>query len=85
MSALVEDENFGHRNVHLRGWQRADLSDGEEAMMAERRETPFVVEAMAADLSGPKAGLTPAVAFDTRIHICRLAFCSFILPSSPSS
>ncbi len=35
-------ENFGHRNVHLRGWQRADLSDGEEAMMAERRETPFV-------------------------------------------
>lgn len=25
----------------LRGWQRADLNNGEEAMMAERRETPF--------------------------------------------
>lgn len=25
----------------LRGWKRADLSNGEEAMMAERKETPF--------------------------------------------
>lgn len=41
MSALVVDEEVRRRNVPLRGWQRADLSSGEEAMMAERRETPF--------------------------------------------
>jgi hypothetical protein len=40
MSALVVDEEVRRRNVPLRGWQRADLSNGEEAMVAERRETP---------------------------------------------
>ncbi len=41
MSASVE--KIERRNVHLRGWQRADLSNG-EAMIAERKETPFADE-----------------------------------------
>jgi hypothetical protein len=41
MSALIIDGGVQRRNLPLRGWQRADLSNGEEAMMAERRETPF--------------------------------------------
>jgi hypothetical protein len=46
MLALVVYGEVRRRNVPLRGWQRADLSNGEEAMMAERRETPFAVEPM---------------------------------------
>jgi hypothetical protein len=32
MSALVVDGEIRRRNVPLRGWQRADLNNGEEAM-----------------------------------------------------
>ena len=42
MLGLVVEGKVRRMNVPLRGWQRADLSNGEEAMMAERREeTPF--------------------------------------------
>ena len=54
MLALVVDGETGRRNVPLRGWQRADLSNGEEAMMAERRETPFCSRSDESRWSGPK-------------------------------
>lgn len=45
------------RNVHLRGWQRAGLSNGEGDMIAERQDTPLAGEAKGPDGSGPKAAL----------------------------
>ena len=44
------------RNVPLRGWQRADLSNGEEAMIAERKGNSVLQWKRSADGSGPKAG-----------------------------
>ena len=64
MSALVVDGEVQRRNVPLRGWQRADLSNGEKAMMAERREeTPFRSGSRRERrLSlGPKAGLASVI------------------------
>jgi hypothetical protein len=59
MLALVVYGEVRHRNVPLRGWQRADLSNGEEAMMAERRETPFAVEAMGSRWERPERESRP--------------------------
>ena len=56
MSALVVSGEVRRRNEPLRGWQRADLSNGEETMMAERRETPFAEEPMGADGGGRRPG-----------------------------
>jgi hypothetical protein len=57
MSALVVDEELQRRNVPLRGWKRADLSNGEEAMMAERREeTPFRIGSNGSRCKRPESG-----------------------------
>jgi hypothetical protein len=60
VSASVVGGGVRRRNVHLRGWQRADLSNGEGDMLAERKNTPCAGEAMGPDGSGPKAGSASA-------------------------
>jgi hypothetical protein len=59
MLALVVVGEVGRRNVPLRGWQRADLSNGEQAMVAERKETPFAVEAMGSRRERPERESMP--------------------------
>ena len=40
VSGSVVGGEVRRRNIHLRGWQRADLSNGERDMIAERDDTP---------------------------------------------
>lgn len=40
VSESVVGGEVRRRNIHLRGWQRADLSNGERDMIAERDDTP---------------------------------------------
>ena len=50
-------EKCKRRNIRLRGSQRADLSNGERDMIAERDDTPCAVLGTdVADGSGPKRG-----------------------------
>jgi hypothetical protein len=78
VSALDVSGEVRRSNTHLRGWQRADLSNGEGDMLAERKETPFAGEAMGPDVAARKQAPVP-VSSAVAVFTAFLAACTFTL------